>query len=187
MLRLLSSKEQGRKDFWKSSKPCHVGIHLIALAEYSQRSTNVPGFQSFFMCLHHFVLAKLATSSIRVNSTLEMKKSLTKYHIMFTVFWFIFSFIYFRKYSYFQLKDAFNIVIAQAAEGMKVLTHLHSEWPKEAWPFLKYLAYKSIFFKNIWRRNVDHKPNNNSPSNILWTFALFLSYLQKYASSRRTL
>ena len=67
------------------------------------------------------------------------------------------------------------------------LTHLHSEWPKEAWPFWKYLAYKSIFFKNIWRRNVDHKPNNNSPSNILWNFTLFPSYLQKYASSRRTL
>ena len=27
MLRLLSSKTQGRKDFWKPPKPCHVGIH----------------------------------------------------------------------------------------------------------------------------------------------------------------
>ena len=34
--------------FKKSSKPCHVGIHWIALAEYSQMSTHVPGFQSFF-------------------------------------------------------------------------------------------------------------------------------------------
>ena len=25
--------------------PCHVGIHWIALAEYSQMSTHVPGFQ----------------------------------------------------------------------------------------------------------------------------------------------
>ena len=49
MLRLLSSKAQGRKDFWKPSKPCHVGIHWIALAEYSQMSTHVPGFQSFFI------------------------------------------------------------------------------------------------------------------------------------------
>ena len=30
-------------------------------------STHVPGFLSFFMFLHHFVLAKLATSSTRVN------------------------------------------------------------------------------------------------------------------------
>ena len=34
MLRLLSSEAQGRKDFWKPSKPSHVGIHWIALAEY---------------------------------------------------------------------------------------------------------------------------------------------------------
>ena len=46
--RLLSSKALGRKYFWKPSKPCHVGIHWIALAEYSQMSTHVPGFQSFF-------------------------------------------------------------------------------------------------------------------------------------------
>ena len=31
-------------------------------------STHVPGFQTFFRFLHHFVLAKLATSSIRVNT-----------------------------------------------------------------------------------------------------------------------
>ena len=27
MLRLLMSKAQGCKDFWKPSKPCHIGIH----------------------------------------------------------------------------------------------------------------------------------------------------------------
>ena len=48
MLRLPSSKAQGHKDFWKPSKPCLVGIHWKALAEYSQMSTHVPGFQSFF-------------------------------------------------------------------------------------------------------------------------------------------
>ena len=48
MLRLLSSKAQGCKDFQKPSKHCHVGIHWIALAEYSQMSTHVPRFQSFF-------------------------------------------------------------------------------------------------------------------------------------------
>ena len=30
-------------------------------------STHLPGFQSFFMFLPHFVLVKLATSSIRVT------------------------------------------------------------------------------------------------------------------------
>ena len=31
-------------------------------------STHVPGFQSFLGFLHHFILAKLATSSEKVNS-----------------------------------------------------------------------------------------------------------------------
>ena len=58
----------GRKDFRQSSKPCHFGIHCITLVEYSQMITHVPGFQSLFRFLHHFVLAKLATSSsIRVK------------------------------------------------------------------------------------------------------------------------
>ena len=58
-----------KADFWKTSKPCHVGIHWIALAEFSQVSTHMPGLQLFFPgFLHHFVLAKLATSNKRVNS-----------------------------------------------------------------------------------------------------------------------
>ena len=32
-------------------------------------STHLPGFQSFSAFLHHFVLAELATSSIRVKWT----------------------------------------------------------------------------------------------------------------------
>ena len=40
------------------------------------------------------------------------------------------------------------------------------------------------FLKNIWRRNVYQKFNKNSPSNILWIFALFLRFIQKYESSR---
>ena len=67
MLRLLSFKAQGGKDFRKPSKPCHVGIHWIALAEYSHMSTHLPEFQSFFSFFNHFVLAKLVTSRIRVN------------------------------------------------------------------------------------------------------------------------
>ena len=41
----LSSKIQGCTDFWKPFEPCHVGIHWIGLAVYSQMSTHVPGFQ----------------------------------------------------------------------------------------------------------------------------------------------
>ena len=70
MLRLLLSRAQGRRDFQKPSKPCHIGIHWNALPEYSQMSNHVPGFLLFFLAfLHHIVLAKIAISSIRVNST----------------------------------------------------------------------------------------------------------------------
>ena len=71
MLGLLTSKAQECKDFWKSIKTCHVGIHWIAHAENSQMSTHVPGFQSFSMFLHPFVLAKLVTSSIRVKESVN--------------------------------------------------------------------------------------------------------------------
>ena len=35
-------------------------------------STHLNGFQSFFRFLHHFVLAKVATSSIRVKEILSL-------------------------------------------------------------------------------------------------------------------
>ena len=47
----------------RRSKSCHVGILWIALAEYSQISK---GFNHFSCFIHYFVMAKLATSSIRV-------------------------------------------------------------------------------------------------------------------------
>ena len=53
MLRLLSSKAQGSKDFLKPSKLFHVGIYWIALSSCSQMSSHLPGFQSIFF-LHHF-------------------------------------------------------------------------------------------------------------------------------------
>ena len=60
--------KSARLEHWASqassaSKPCHVGIHWIALAaESSQGSTHLTRIQIFFRFLHHFVLAKLATS-----------------------------------------------------------------------------------------------------------------------------
>ena len=65
---VLSSKAQGHNDFGKSSTPCHVGIHRIVLAEGSQMSTHESGFKAFFLFLHNFVIAKLATSNITVNT-----------------------------------------------------------------------------------------------------------------------
>ena len=65
------------------------------------------------------------------------------------------------------------------------LTHWHAERPKQAWLFCWYFPHKSVFIKNIWRRNVYQNITNNSPSNILWEFALFSSYFQKYENSRR--
>ena len=60
MLRLLSPNAQERKDFWKPSKPCHVGIHWKALAEYSQMSTHMPGFQWFFRIFALFCIGQLS-------------------------------------------------------------------------------------------------------------------------------
>ena len=45
LLRLLSSKTQEFKILEKTLKPCRLGIHLKALAEYSHESTHLPGFQ----------------------------------------------------------------------------------------------------------------------------------------------
>ena len=36
-------------------------------------STHLPGFRSFSRILHHFVLAKLATHSIKVNMQGQLK------------------------------------------------------------------------------------------------------------------
>ena len=48
------------KDFWRPSKPCHVGIHWLALAEYSPMSTHVPGVQSFFRFFAWFWIGKIS-------------------------------------------------------------------------------------------------------------------------------
>ena len=60
MLRLLLSKAKGRKDYCKQSKPCHVGIHWKALAEYSQMSTHVAGFLWFFMFFASLCIGKIS-------------------------------------------------------------------------------------------------------------------------------
>ena len=62
------SRHKMQKDIWILSKPCHVGIHWKALAEFFQMSTNnMPGLLLFSAFLHHIILTKLATSSKRVH------------------------------------------------------------------------------------------------------------------------
>ena len=60
MLRLLSSKGQEYRVFLKPFKPCHVGIHWIALAEYSQMNTYMPGFQSFSSFFPSFCIGQIS-------------------------------------------------------------------------------------------------------------------------------
>ena len=50
---------------------------------------------------------------------------------------------------------------------------------------LKIFHLRRHFFENIWRRNVHQKTNNNTLSNMLWTYAFFRSYFQNYESSRQ--
>ena len=70
LLRLLSFKTQGYQDFLKLSKPCH----WMALAEYSQMSTLVLVIFPILF-LHHFVLAKLASSGVRLNINLFLPQA----------------------------------------------------------------------------------------------------------------
>ena len=73
MLRLLSTKAQWRKDFWKPSTSCHVGT------PWTPRWVPMcQGFNHFSGFLHHFVRAKLANSSITVYVWLWSKESCSK-------------------------------------------------------------------------------------------------------------
>ena len=73
MLRLISSKAQ--KHIQKNSNTILTLSCWYSLVEYSQMSINVAGFRSFFRFLHTFVLAKLATSSIRFRSVVQTYNS----------------------------------------------------------------------------------------------------------------
>ena len=78
-----------------------------------------------------------------------------------------------------------------------VLGYFHVSWKqrtlnpftlratKRGLTILEILYLQSHFLEIFLRRIVYQKSNNNSPSNNLWTFALFTSYFQKYESSRR--
>ena len=48
------------QSFRKTSKSCHVGIYWKALTEYSQMSTHMSWFQSFFVCFASFCIGKIS-------------------------------------------------------------------------------------------------------------------------------
>ena len=55
MLRLLSSRAKRRKDFWKTLKPCHVGIHWMTLSLRTFRWVPIcQGFNVFQKSLRLF-------------------------------------------------------------------------------------------------------------------------------------
>ena len=60
MLRIIPTLAQGDKYFSKPSKPCHVGIHRIVPTEFSQVSTHVQGFQSFFRFFASFCIGQIS-------------------------------------------------------------------------------------------------------------------------------
>ena len=44
---------------------CHVGIHWIALTEYYQMSTNLPGFQSFLASFASFCIDQISHQQLK--------------------------------------------------------------------------------------------------------------------------
>ena len=56
---VFTSFSMGWKDFWKSSKPCHVGTHWKAPAENFHMSTHMPGFKRFFRILALFCIDQI--------------------------------------------------------------------------------------------------------------------------------
>ena len=60
MLRGCFRQKHKYAKIFEISEPCQVGIHWIALAEYSQMSTHVPGFQSSFRFFASFCIGQIS-------------------------------------------------------------------------------------------------------------------------------
>ena len=74
MLWLLSSMAEKCKNLWKPSKPCCVGNHWNALAEFFQMSTHLSCFQSFFSFFASFCIGQISqglSSDWMKNETLR--------------------------------------------------------------------------------------------------------------------
>ena len=74
MLGLLSSKAQGCNAYSKPSKLFHLGIHWWV--------SNCKGFSKFLWFLHNFVLAKVATRSIRAKDLCLRHALVRRSHIV---------------------------------------------------------------------------------------------------------
>ena len=90
----------------------------------------------------------------------------------------------------FQLLVHTEGVWAKSARGgtggsLEQLNPLTLRSAKRGLMILEIFYLQKHFPENISRRNVVQKPNKNSSSNDLLTFALFKSYFQKNESSRR--
>ena len=62
-----------------------------------------------------------------------------------------------------------------------LFTHLHSERPKQAWGFGKYLSYKSIFQKTI-EREMLIRSQTTTPLQICFTLSLYSQVILKSMS-----
>ena len=71
--------------------------------------------------------------------------------------------------------------------GFMCFTHSSLYQPKLPDNFGVIFLTKSIQLGNIWRRIVHENPIYNSPSNVLWIHASFLSYFQNFERLRRHL
>ena len=130
----------------------HLNLVMLGFIEYLSLSTlrwvpHVPGFQSFLVVfLHHFVLAKLATNSIRVTHIEVMAANLPQTHS--NVYWPSYSCIHVRywlscsKYKCFFLQKNEN---ADNKQGNCLIIHLCVLKS----PYWKCFQGPLIFFENI--------------------------------------
>ena len=77
------SINEGGKHFWNPFKPCHVGILWILSLSSLRWVPMCQGFNHLSGFLHHFVLAKLATSCIRAKDSCWVG---SKYKLFFRYF-----------------------------------------------------------------------------------------------------
>ena len=102
MRRLLSSKAgdaQRCKEFWKPSKPYHVGIHWKALTKYSQMSTHMIGFQSVSSFFAWFCIGQISMHQQHIKGKRWILYQNSIYNCSSNIWWIYVSFQkYFQKY-----------------------------------------------------------------------------------------
>ena len=212
MLRLLSSKAQGGKDFCKPSKPCLVGVHWIALTEYSQMSTHVPVFQSFLRFFTSFCIGQISHQQhilvLRIW-WIWMILVKAKFWRQWVKLWLLPPILMWGRLLWSQGEsgchyDNNRLWLAQITQENYLLVWRNDQWGINRLGFgqragahspvalthfcLTILAISfqpGHFRENIWIRNVHHNLTYYSPSNSLRYHSSFLIYLRKYDFTRR--